>query len=305
MRLLTRSDFDGLACAVLLKHYGVIDSWNFVNPRDMQDGLVEVTENDVLANVPYVPGCAMWFDHHSSEYARIGRDALIKGEWRLAPSAARIIYEYYGGEAKAPQLQEFVTAVDKVDSGQLDRDDINNPQDWVLLGFLLDPQTGLGRFKEFTIPEDELMGNLIDMCATMSIEEILKNPDVVERIKLYNEQTEKFIDMVKEHTRIIDNVIITDLRGVSNIYVCNRFMIYCLYPEQNVSMWILDGKLGQNCAIEVGYSILNRTCTENIGDLMLRHGGGGHPMVGTCQIANDKAENAIESIIQSLREVFH
>lgn len=304
MRLLTRSDFDGLACAVLLKHYGVIDSWKFVHPRDLLDGTVEVTDNDVLANVPYVPGCAMWFDHHSSEYARIGRDALIKGEWRLTPSAARIVYDYYGGEAKAPQLQEFVAAVDKVDSGQLNRDDINDPQDWVLLGFLLDPQTGLGRFKEFTIPDDKLMEKLISMCATKTIKEILKDSDVIERIKLYNKQTEMFIDMVKKHTRIIDNVIITDLREVPNIYVCNRFMIYCLYPDQNVSMWIVDGKQGQNCAIAVGYSIINRTCVENIGNLMLRYGGGGHPMVGTCQVANDKAEESIESIIQSLREDF-
>ena len=173
MRLLTRSDFDGLASAVLLKHVGVIDHWKFVHPKDMQDGVVEVTENDVLANVPYVPGCGMWFDHHLSETARVGEDVMVKGEYRIAPSAARVIYEYYGGIDKLPEFEEFVVAVDKVDSGQLTIEEIQNPEDWVLLGFMMDPRTGLGRFHDFTIPNYKLMENLIDACASMTIDEIL------------------------------------------------------------------------------------------------------------------------------------
>ena len=301
MRLLTRSDFDGLASAVLLKHVGVIDSWKFVHPKDMQDGLVEVTENDVLANVPYVPGCGMWFDHHLSESARVGKDVMVKGEYRIAPSAARVIYEYYGGKDKIPEFDDFVIAVDKVDSGQLSIEEIQHPEGWVLLGFLMDPRTGLGRFREFTIPNYKLMEDLIGDCANMTVDEILNIPDVVERIELYREQTELFDEMVRSHTKIHDNVICTAFRGVSPIYVGNRFMLYSMYPEQNVSIWIVDGRAGLNTAIAVGYSVVNRSCTANIGELMLKHGGGGHVMVGTCQVDIDKADDAIEDIIDNLR----
>jgi len=301
MRLLTRSDFDGLASAVLLKHVGVIDHWKFVHPKDMQDGLVEVTENDVLANVPYVPGCGMWFDHHLSETARVGKDVMVKGEYRIADSAARVIYEYYGGKEKIPEFEEFVIAVDKVDSGQLTIEEIQNPKDWVLLGFLMDPRTGLGRFRQFTIPNYKLMENLIDACRTMNIDEILSIPDVVERIVLYNEQTELFKEMVTKHTKIIDNVIYSDLRGVSPFYVGNRFVVYSMYPEQNVSIWVVDGRAGLNTAIAVGYSIIDRSCTADIGALMLKHGGGGHVMVGTCQVDIGDADEAIEDIIENLR----
>ena len=301
MRLLTRSDFDGLACAVILKSKGVIDSWKFIHPKDMQDGLVEVTKNDVLANVPYVEGCGMWFDHHLSESIRVGKDIMVPGEYRLAPSAARVVYEYYGGVDAMPHFDELITATDKVDSGQLTKDEIYDPQGWVLIGFIMDPRTGLGRFRDFTIPNYKLMENLIDACATMSIEQILNIPDVVERVQVYKEQSEKFEVMVREHTTVTDNVIYTDLRDVSTIYVGNRFMIYSLYPEQNVSVWVVDGRMKQNCAIAVGYSILNRTCTADIGALMLKHGGGGHKMVGTCQVLYDDANKAIEDIIENLR----
>jgi len=302
MRLLTRSDFDGLACATILKSKGVIDNWKFVHPKDMQDGLVEVTENDVLANVPYVEGCGMWFDHHLSESTRIGKDVLAPGEYRPAPSAARIVYEYYGGADSMPHFDELVTATDKVDSGQLTREEVYDPQGWVLLGFIMDPRTGLGRFREFTIPNYKLMENLIDFCASMNIDQILEIADVAERVKLYREQSALFEAMVREHTIIRDNVIFTDLRDVSTIYVGNRFMVYSLYPEQNVSVWVIDGKMKQNCAIAVGYSILNRSCTSDVGALMLKHGGGGHVMVGTCQVDYDKADDAIEDIIENLRE---
>ena len=302
MRLLTRSDFDGLACAAILKSRGVIDSWNFVHPKDMQDGIVEVTGNDVLANVPYVAGCGMWFDHHLSESSRIGKDVLVPGEYRPAPSAARIVYEYYGGEREMPHFAELIKAADKVDAGQLTRDEIHDPKDWVLLGFIMDPRTGLGRFRDFTIPNYKLMENLIVSCATMNIEQILEIPDVVERIKVYRDQSEKFESMVKEHTAISKNVICTDLRGVEAIYVGNRFMVYSIYPDQNVSVWVVDGKMKQNVAIAAGYSILNRTCKSDIGALMLKHGGGGHKMVGTCQAVYDEADEVIGDIVKNLIE---
>jgi nanoRNase/pAp phosphatase (c-di-AMP/oligoRNAs hydrolase) len=243
----------------------------------------------------------MWFDHHISETMRIGRDVAVKGEYRPAPSAARVIYEYYGGKDILPQFDEFVAATDKVDSGQLTRDEILNPTDWVLLGYIMDPRTGLGRFREFTISNYQLMENLIDACATLSISEILNMPDVKERLELYYDHAELFKQMVHDRTTLHTNVICTDLRGVSPIFVGNRFMVYGLYPDQNVSVWVVDGRAGVNCAIAVGYSILNRTCDVNIGELMLKHGGGGHKMVGTCQVPYEKADEAIKDIIKNLQ----
>ena len=302
MRLVTRSDFDGLICGMLLKEADIIDSWTFVHPKDLQDGLFQPTENDVLANVPYVKGCGMWFDHHTSENDRLGWNQDVKGESRLAPSAARIIYEYYGGESKFPNYKEMIEAVDKVDSGQLSREEILNPSGWILLGFISDPRTGLGRFRDFRISNYQLMEELINLFRNMKIEEILDLPDVKERVDMYFDQTEKFKSMVEKHTTIKNNVIITDLRDVDTIYTGNRFMIYSLYPEQNVSMWIVDGKQKQNVSIAVGYSILNRTCTADIGKLMLKHGGGGHKMVGTCQVPYDSANGVINEISDYLMD---
>ena len=302
MRLVTRSDFDGLICGMLLKEADIIDSWTFVHPKDLQDGLFQPTENDVLANVPYVKGCGMWFDHHTSENDRLGWNQDVKGESRLAPSAARIIYEYYGGESKFPNYKEMIEAVDKVDSGQLSREEILNPNGWILLGFISDPRTGLGRFRDFRISNYQLMEELINLFRNMKIEEILDLPDVKERVDMYFDQTEKFKSMVEKHTTIKNNVIITDLRDVDTIYTGNRFMIYSLYPEQNVSMWIVDGKQKQNVSIAVGYSILNRTCTADIGKLMLKHGGGGHKMVGTCQVPYDSANGVINEIADYLMD---
>ena len=301
MRLVTRSDFDGLICGMLLKEAGIIDSWVFVHPKDLQDGLFTPTHEDVLANVPYVSGCGMWFDHHTSEKDRLGWTQDVKGESKLAPSAARIIYEYYGGAEKFPKYKNMIESVDKVDSGQLLKEEILNPTGWILLGFITDPRTGLGRFRDFRISNYQLMEELINHCRNMSIDEILNLPDVKERVDLYFEQDKLFKEMVKEHTKIEENVIVTDLRDVTPIYTGNRFLIYSLYPEQNVSMWIVDGRQKQNVSIACGYSILNRTCSVDVGKLMLENGGGGHKMVGTCQVPYDNANETIHSLIHALQ----
>ncbi|MCR5521984.1 MAG: exopolyphosphatase [Lachnospiraceae bacterium] len=303
MRLITRSDFDGLACGALLKEVGIIDSWKFVHPKDLQDGLIEITEDDVLANVPFVPGCGLWFDHHSSEFERNQLEGKYKGESRITPSCARIIYEYYGGKERFPQFDDLMEAVDKVDSGNLTIDDVMNPQGWVLVGFLMDPRTGLGRWRQFTIPNYLLMEKLMDACRTMTTQEILDLPDVKERIEVYNEQTEKFVEMVKAHTEIRGNVIISDLRGVDPIYTGNRFMIYSLYPEQNISAWIVNGKGGLGCSAAVGYSILNRTSNVDVGALMLKYNGGGHKAVGTCQFTDESMKTDLPKMLEELCEM--
>lgn len=282
---------------------GVIDSWKFAHPKDLQDGLVEVNENDCLANVPYVEGCGLWFDHHSSEHERLELRGKYKGESRIAPSCARIIYDYYGGEDRFPQFKEMMSAVDKVDSGSLTIDEVMNPQGWILIGFLMDPRTGLGRWRRFTVSNYQLMEKLMDCCRTMDTHEILALSDVQERIEVYNEQTEKFKEMVKEHTKVDGNVIITDLRGVDPIYTGNRFMIYSLYPEQNISAWIVSGRGGKGCSAAVGYSILNRTCSINVGSLMLKYNGGGHKKVGTCQFNDDNMETELPKMLAELCEM--
>ena len=300
MRLITRSDFDGLACGALLKEAGIIDCWKFAHPKDLQDGLVEVTEDDCLANVPYVEGCGLWFDHHSSEHERNELAGKYKGESRITPSCARIIYDYYGGKERFAHFDDMMEAVDKVDSGNLTIDDIQNPKGWVLIGFLMDPRTGLGRWREFTISNYQLMEKLIEACRTMTTEEILALPDVKERIDVYFEQTDKFKEMVSAHTKVIGDLIVSDLRGVDPIYSGNRFMIYSMYPEQNISMWIVNGKGGKGCSCAVGYSILNRTSNVNVGSLMLKYGGGGHKAVGTCQFADEVMDENIKALIDDI-----
>jgi len=300
MRLITRSDFDGLACAALLKEAGVIDCWKFAHPKDLQDGLVEVTENDCLANVPFVDGCGLWFDHHSSEHERLQLEGKYKGESRITPSCARIIYEYYGGKETFPQFDEMMEAVDKVDSANLTMDEIQNPKGWVLVGFIMDPRTGLGRWRNFRIPNYQLMEELIDACRTMTTDEILALPDVKERIDVYFEQAEKFKEMVQKHTRVEKDVIISDLRGVDPIYSGNRFMIYSMYPEQNISIWIVNGKGGKGCSAAVGYSVLNKTSNVDVGKLMLKYGGGGHKAVGTCQFDDEHMEEMLPKLISEI-----
>lgn len=300
MRLITRSDFDGLACAVFLREAGIVDSYKFAHPKDLQDGLIEVGEDDCLANVPFVEGCGLWFDHHSSEQERNAYKGKYIGASMSAPSAAHVVYDYYGGKERFPGFEDLLAAVDKVDSANLTKEEILHPSQWVLLGFIMDPRTGLGRFRNFTISNYQLMEKLIEWCRTMTIEEIMEIPDIKERIQLYHEQTEKFIEMVKEHTIVRGNTIISDLRGLETIYAGNRFIIYSLYPQQNLSVWIVSGKGGQGCSCAVGYSVLNKTCQVDVGSVMLKYGGGGHKVVGTCQFDNETMDERIKQLVDEL-----
>ncbi len=301
MRLVTRSDFDGLACAVLLKSLNLITEYKFVHPKDVQDGLVTVTANDILANVPYVKGCGMWFDHHSSESERLG-EVEYKGKSVLAPSCARVIWDYYGGAARFPAtLQPMMEAVDRVDSGNLTKEDIDNPSGWVLLGFVMDPRTGLGRYRDYRIGNYDLMLNMIDYCTTKSAEEILALPDVMERTARYAAQQKDFTAMIERNAAMHGNVLLIDLRGEEEIYAGNRFSAYSMYPQCNVSVQVIWGLKKQNVVLTVGYSILNRTCQVDIGKLMFSYGGGGHKQVGTCQVPTEKADQIIANVLAALQ----
>jgi len=301
MRLITRADFDGLACGALLVHLGLIDEWEFVHPKDTQDGKVKVTDNDILANIPYVKGCKLWFDHHSSESERLGPRTYFEGVSRKAPSTARLVYEFYGGDEKLGRFGNMIHYVDKVDSGNLISDEILHPHGWVLLGFIMDPRTGLGRFRDFTISNIDLLKMLARACAEKDVDEILAMPDVKERVEVYREQTALFHDMLQKRAKVEGNAVLVDLRGVDPIHAGNRFLIYTLFPDQNMSVWVVDGLDKTNAAITVGYSIINRTATVNVGSLMLHYGGGGHDKVGTCQVPYADADRIIAEIIEKVK----
>jgi nanoRNase/pAp phosphatase (c-di-AMP/oligoRNAs hydrolase) len=304
MRLLTRSDFDGLASAVLLVENGIIDSYKFVHPKDVQDGKVAVTSNDVLANTPYVAGCGLWFDHHASEDERLEIEKLnFEGAWRAAPSTAQVIWDYYGGEKTfKKQLQPLLDAVNKSDSGNLTREEILNPKGWILLSFLMDPRTGLGRFRDYRISNYQLMEDMIQYCRTKTDEEILLIPDVQERSKRYFKQQDLLEEMLKRCCEIRGNVIITNLMDEETIYAGNRFIVFALYPEQNIEVRVMWGKNKENVVFTCGHSILNRTSQTNVGKLMLEYGGGGHARVGTCQVPIEDWERLLEEIVNRMQK---
>jgi len=293
---------DGLVCAVLLKHIKLVDDILFVHPKDMQDGTIDITDRDIVTNLPYVKDAHLVFDHHSSEKTRVKEDYknhIIDTE---APSAARVVYDYYGGAEKFPEsFKAMMTAVDKADSAQFSKEDILNPEGWELLSFLMDARTGLGRFREFRISNYDLMMQLIDHCAEFqNIDEILELPDVKERVDLYREHEPLFKDQIKRCTRQYNNLVVLDLREEETIYCGNRFMIYALYPDSNISMHVIWGRQKQNTVFAVGKSILDRSSDTNVGALMLKYGGGGHHAAGTCQISNDECEKVHKELISEM-----
>lgn len=300
-RLVTRSDFDGLVCAMLLKEMDLIEDIKFVHPKDMQDGTILISEDDITTNLPYVPGVHIAFDHHASEMVRlddIPPNHVIDPD---APSAARVVYDYYGGKVEFKNVSlEMMEAVDKADSAQFNKDEVLNPEGWVLLNFIMDSRTGLGRFKDFRISNYQLMMELIDYCRDHSIDEILKLPDVVERTKLYKEHEKQAKEQIARCATVHGNLVVLDLRKEDIIYATNRFMVYAMYPDTNISIHVMWGLNKLNTVFATGGSILNRSSKTNIGELMLEYGGGGHHSAGTCQVDNDEAEKVLDELIDRI-----
>ncbi len=300
-RLVTRSDFDGLVCAMLLKQANLIDDIAFVHPKDVQDGAVPITERDITTNLPYSPGAHLVFDHHASEVSRNGADHPNYVIDDRAPSAARVVYEYYGGTAAFPGISpDLMTAVDQADSADYQVDDILEPKGWALLNFLMDPRTGLGRFHHFRVSNYELMMQLIDYCLEHPVEQVLGLPDVAERVTLYRQQSELFRAQLGRCTTVRGEVAVVDLREEETIYAGNRFMVYALHPEATVSVHVIWGRQKQNTVLAVGKSILNRTNSVDIGGLMLAYGGGGHRNAGTCQVPHEQAARSLDEIVSAL-----
>ena len=278
-RLVTRSDFDGLVCAMLLKELDLIEEIKFVHPKDVQDGKIDISENDITTNLPFDPRVGLAFDHHESELIRNKVDAyegryIIDGN---AKSAARVVYDYYGGAKVFTRVS-----------------------DWVLMNFLMDARTGLGRFHNFRISNYNLMMELIDYCVDHSIKDVLELPDVKERTEMYFEQQELFKAQLKEITKIHDKVAVIDLRDQEVIYTGNRFMVYAMYPEVEISVHVAWGFKKQNTAVMIGKSIVNRNSNFDIGALCLSYGGGGHKNAGTCQLDNDTVDAELPIIIDKL-----
>lgn len=297
-RLVTRSDFDGLVCAVLLNELDMIDEIKFVHPKDMQDGKVEITGRDITTNLPYVPGVHLAFDHHLSETLRNPGERTEHIIHPDAPSAARVVFEHYGGKARFPAaFADMMAAVDKADSAQFTREEILDPRGWVLLNYLMDSRTGLGRFREFRVSNYQLMMDLIKYCRDHGIDDILGLPDVKERVDLYFEHAEKAGEQIARCAGVHKNLVVLDLRNEETIWATNRFMIYALYPDTNISIHVMWGVQKQNTVFATGKSILNRTSKTNVGELMLHYGGGGHENAGTCQVANDQAGIVLQKLI--------
>lgn len=305
MRLLTRSDFDGLVCGVLLVEAGIVTHYQFVHPRDVVDGKVIVTENDVLANIPFVPGCGLWFDHHISEWERLklSKEFNYKGKSELAPSCARVIYNYYGGPERFARFDEsgLMDAVDRSDSGQLTAEDIQAPSDWMLLSFIMDPRTGLGRYKDYRISNYRLMEDMIDYCRTKKSTEILAEPDVRERVDRYFRYEKEFDNMLKNNAMVDGNVLVTNLLNVPEILPGNRFKEFVLFPAQNVSVRIIWGHKKQNIVITCGANVISRTAKTDIGKMLLNYGGGGHPSVGSCQVPIEDWQRVRDEIVAQLK----
>ena len=300
-RLVTRSDFDGLVCAVLLNELDLIDDIKFVHPKDMQDGKIDITSRDITTNLPYVAAAHLSFDHHESETIRNTGERANHIISAHAPSAARVVYDYYGGPKAFPSISlDMMDAVDKADSAQFSHEEILEPTDWVLLNYLMDSRTGLGRFREFTVSNYQLMMDLIQYCRNHNISEILQLPDVIERVDLYFDHTARAREQMERCATVHKNLVVLDLRNEETIFATNRFMIYALFPQCNISIHVLWGVQKQNTVFATGKSILDRGSKTNVGELMLQYGGGGHNAAGTCQVENEQAEEVLGALINQI-----
>ena len=302
-RLVTRADFDGLVCAVLLRELDLIDEIQFAHPKDMQDGKVEVGPRDILTNLPYVASAHLVFDHHRSETLRntahVGNHVIDPD----APSAARVLWRHYGGRDTFPGVDEaLMRAVDQADSAKYTLEEVLHPKGWTLLNFLMDARTGLGRFRDFRVSNYQLMLELVEACRTMTLHEILALPDVRERVELYFEHESRAIDQLLSASTVHGNVVVVDLREHDPIWATNRFMVYALFPHCNLSIHRLWGLKRQNQVFAIGRSIFERTCATDVGALCLRYGGGGHDGAGTCQIEHPMADRVLTELIDAARQ---
>ena len=302
MRLLTRSDFDGLVCAAILKGLRIVNEICYVHPKDVQDNKIKTTKNDVIANLPYVKGCRMWFDHHSSEIERLKLKRKIDGAIEPVESAARVIFNYFKARKPYSQLvqkfEKLVKIADIVDSAKFTKTDIINPQGWTMLAFITDPHSNFGKKHTFRISNLQLLKTLPDLLCNNTADEILAMPDFTERVEAYKKDIKEYKKILLENTKVAGDAVVIDLRGMEHIPIGNRFLEYVLYPEQNISIRAVDGKNQQFVTISIGHSIINRTSDVDVGHLTLGYGGGGHKRAGACQVSYEDADKIIQKMLQ-------
>lgn len=300
-RLITRPDFDGVVCGALFMEQDMIDTVLFAHPRDMQHGLIAVSGDDITTNLPYVPGVHLCFDHHVSETERIGpmENHIIDPK---SPSAARVVYDHYGGKEAFPLIDEaLIAAVDKADAAQFTEEEILAPDGYTLLNFILDGRTGLSRLQDFSISNEQLMIDMMTYCRHHPVDEILSIPDVAERVNAYLLNEEYAEMQIKRCAEVTRNVVMVDLRHEDTLYTVNRFLVYALYPECNVSVHMTNLPEKGRVEIAVGKSILDRSSKANVGSILLEYGGGGHAAVGTCQVDPDDADRIAREIVAKVR----
>lgn len=296
-RLVTRGDFDGVVSGALLLELEMIDDIVFAEPKDIQAGHFDVGPNDILTNLPYVEAAYLCLDHHASEVKRVGEhDNLIIDA--NAPSAARVVYNHFGGASKFPKIStEMMDAVDQADAAQYDEEDILAPNPWILLNFILDPRSGVDRIGQFAISREQFMKDMMVYCRHHPIDEILRIPDVEERLHLYTAQEEFFERQLKRCTTVHDKLLVCDMRGEDELFVGNRFMLYALFPQCNLSIQVIPEENGTQTLLAVGKSLLDRSSAVDVGLLMLEYGGGGHKQVGSCRVENDKVDDVLAALV--------
>jgi hypothetical protein len=294
MRLITRGDLDGLTSAVIITSNEPIKEIKLVHPQDITDQRIEITSRDILANLPYDARAGKWFDHHLLTDNNPKPAAKFDGAYGLAPSAAHLVYEYYGGKQKMPQFETLVAETDRLDSANLTPGDVTDPRDYILLGYTIDNRTGLGAFEDYFLL-------LADLLKTQPIAEIVKHPLVATRWDRIRADEANFREATQKHSRLEGNVIVTDFRTLPTIPVGNRFVVYTLFPEGNVSLRIHWGPQKKFVVAAVGHSIFNRTCRTAVGELMGRYGGGGHKGAGTAPLPAEKADAQLAEILAELK----
>lgn len=307
-RLLTRADLDGIMSATLLKKFGMVDEIKFCHPKDMQDGKIEVTDNDIITNLPYNENAHFVFDHHFSEDVRAYGHRSNHIINPVAKSATRVIYEYFGGADKFPkEWASMLDAVDRADSGNVTEDEIKNPKGWLLLNYILDPRTGLGRYdNRFRLKNFDFMQHVVNLLQDETdIEEVLDDSDVKARADFYRAEQPEFIEQLKRCSKVEGNVVIVNYKDEDVIHVGNRFMVYVLFPQCNISIHKIMSNDGKKTVFAVGKSVINRSSQLNVAELMSEHGGGGHRNAGTCQVFHDKAGAALKDIISKINTYVH
>jgi hypothetical protein len=295
MRLVTRADLDGLACAVLLTSCEAIDSIELVHPQDVADRRVAIGPGDVLTNLPYHPACGLWFDNHLLTDARSVPPAGFRGRYAQAPSAARVVYEHYLPSHPALARHEALLAeTDRLDSAQLTMQDVVSPDGYVLVGFTLDARTGLGS-------RDEYFRLLLPVVRDQGVECVLALPEVRRRVAALQAQDRAFRETARACSRLDGNVVVTDFRLLGELPVGNRFLVFTLFPEASVAVRVQPAPAAGEVAISAGRSIFNRSSRANLGVLLSLHGGGGHPGAAACVVPAAKADDTVAAIVASLK----